>query len=170
MTTPTSTKRPSFTVAWAAAQRIYDALDPGAKVASVIGGKVAANIAPAGTWTNTCAVRISYILNESGVSIPYAMGKTVSGADKRWYFHYVRDVIAFLRQQWGKPDLVTAYPPSGGGALAGKNGVVLFEVSGWSDAAGHATLFNGTVCYDHCYFNEPGATYRTDRANFWELK
>jgi hypothetical protein len=61
------------------------------------------------------------------------------------------------------------YPPPGGGDLAGKNGVILFEVSGWSDAAGHATLWNGTTCYDHCYFNEPGATYATDKANFWSL-
>lgn len=67
-----------------------------------------------------------------------------------------------------KPEIV-AFPPSGGGALRGKKGVILFEVTGWSDAAGHATVFNGTQCYDHCYFNEPGATYRTDRANFWSL-
>ncbi|MCA8364030.1 type VI secretion system amidase effector protein Tae4 [Burkholderia contaminans] len=61
------------------------------------------------------------------------------------------------------------YPPSNGGSLAGRQGVILFEVSGWSDAQGHATLFNGRTCYDHCYFNEPGARYRTDRANFWSL-
>ncbi|MCK7577749.1 MAG: type VI secretion system amidase effector protein Tae4 [Chromatiales bacterium] len=61
------------------------------------------------------------------------------------------------------------YPPSGGGELAGKNGAILFEVSGWSDAQGHATLFNGSACYDHCYFNEPGVNYRTDRASFWSL-
>jgi hypothetical protein len=52
---------------------------------------------------------------------------------------------------------------------AGKKGLILFEVSGWDDARGHATLFNGSVCYDHCYFNEPNATYRTERANFWSL-
>lgn len=60
-------------------------------------------------------------------------------------------------------------PPSDGGTLAGKQGVVLFEVSGWTDAAEHATLFNGYSCYDHCYFNEPEARYRTDRARFWSL-
>ena len=40
---------------------------------------------------------------------------------------------------------------------------------GWSDAQGHATLFDGSSCYDHCYFNEPEARYRTDYANFWSL-
>ena len=165
-----SAKRPLFRAAWEASQRVYDSADPGAKVAAIVGGKVAANIAPTGKWTNTCAVRISYILNQTGTLVPYGAGKTVSGADKRWYFYYVRDVIAFLRKTWGEPDLVIAYPPSGGGDLAKKQGLVLFEVAGWSDAAGHATLWDGLSCYDHCYFNEPGARYRTDRANFWALK
>ncbi|MCL9843565.1 type VI secretion system amidase effector protein Tae4 [Ralstonia solanacearum] len=49
--------------------------------------------------------------------------------------------------------------------------MVLFEVSGWSDAQRHATRFNGSPYYDHCYcyFNEPGANYRTDRGHFWSL-
>lgn len=161
--------RPKFKDAWAASKRIYDPVDPSGKVATVIGGKVALNIAPKGTWTNTCAVRMSYILNQSGETIPFVPHKTVSGAKHHWYFHYVRDVIAFLNKQWGKPDLVTTYPPAGGGKLVGKKGLILFEVSGWGDASGHATLWNGSMCYDHCYFNEPGARYRTTRANFWSL-
>jgi hypothetical protein len=62
------------------------------------------------------------------------------------------------------------YPPFGGGPLAGKKGLILFEVKGWNDALGHATLWDGTRCYDHCYFNEPGVNYKTERANFWSLK
>jgi hypothetical protein len=54
--------------------------------------------------------------------------------------------------------------------LSGKKGLILFEVHGWLNANGHATLFNGMTCYDHCYFNEPGAKYRTTKANFWALK
>jgi hypothetical protein len=164
--------RPSFTSAWAASARIYDAGNPAAKVAQVIGGNVAKNINnpdPQQRWENTCAVRMSYILNYSGLLIPRAMGQTVSGADKRWYYFRVRQLIAFLKQQWGQPDNVVKYPPPGGGALAGKSGVILFEVSGWSDAAGHATLWSGTSCYDHCYFNDPGVSYTTDRANYWSL-
>ena len=167
-----NTARPLFDVAWAAARRIYAPANPGAKVAKVVGGMVAKNIMmpPPNNWTNTCAVRMSYILNQSGILIPHISQKTVSGADKRWYFFRVEDVIDFLIQQWGKPDLIVSYPPSGGSELAGKKGVILFEVSGWGDAGGHATLWDGTLCYDHCYFNEPGAAYRTDRANFWSLK
>ena len=152
---------------WAASQRIYDPAHPEARVAQLLGGKVAFNINTPGNraWKNTCAVRMSYMLNAAGVYIPYLKGKTVSGADKRWYFHYVKDVITFLRQRWGEPDLVAAYP--NGTELVGKRGVILFEVNGWNDAAGHASLWNGTQCYDHCYFNAPGASYTTNRANFW---
>lgn len=103
------------------------------------------------------------------MTLPSIRGQTVSGADGKKYFFRVRDLIAFLQQQWSKPEVVQ-YPSAVGGALAGKRGVILFEVSGWSDAQGHATLFDSRTCYDHCYFNVPGATYRTDRANFWSLR
>ena len=164
-------KRPSFATAWSASQRIYDPLNPAEKVARLIGGYVEKNIRatdPKERWTNTCAIRMSYILNESGMHIPYLRGETASGADKRHYFFRVRNLISFLGQRWGKPSIVK-YPETGGGPLVGQQGVILFEVLGWSDAAGHATLFDGRVCYDHCYFNEPGVNYRTERANFWSL-
>lgn len=86
-----------------------------------------------------------------------------------WYFFRVRNVITFLNQRWGKADVVLKQPPSGGGPLADKKGLILFEVSGWENAAGHATLWTGKVCYDHCYFNEAVATYSTTRASFWKL-
>lgn len=161
---------PSFTTAWAASQRIYSATDQAEKVAKMIGGAVAANIhdkkAP---WENTCAVRISYILNQSGLIIPAIPGKTVKGADHKNYFYRVVEVIKFLKVKWGAPQIVE-YPASGGGPLAGKKGLILFEIVGFSNASGHATLFDGTSCYDHCYFNEPDAKYRTTKANFWALQ
>ncbi|WP_454762825.1 T6SS effector amidase Tae4 family protein [Cupriavidus campinensis] len=53
--------------------------------------------------------------------------------------------------------------------LAGQRGLLIFEISGWTDARGHATLWDGSNCYDRCYFNRPSASYRTARANFWSL-
>ncbi|MEJ2669410.1 MAG: type VI secretion system amidase effector protein Tae4 [Gammaproteobacteria bacterium] len=161
-----------FAAAWAAAMRIYDPANSAAKVAKVIGGYVEKNISnpdPTQKWSNTCAVRMSYILNQSGLIIPSIPGQTVSGADKRQYFFRVNNLITFLKLRWGQPQIVD-YPPPGGGSLLGKKGVILFEISGWRDARGHATLFNGSTCYDHCYFNEPGVNYSTDRANFWSLQ
>ncbi|ETD73123.1 hypothetical protein V757_00185 [Pelistega indica] len=163
--------RPSFSLAWDASQRIYDPTNSGEKVAKTIGGLVEKNINNPDTkqkWNNTCAVRMSYILNQAGMVIPRIPGQTVSGADKKQYFFRVRNLITFLEQRWGKAEIVK-YPPSGGGDLTGKKGLILFELSGWSDAQGHATLFNGSICYDRCYFNEPGARYLTARANFWSL-
>lgn len=150
---------------------IYDPVNPGDKVARVIGGNVAKNINnpdPRQRWSNTCAVRMSYILNKSGILIPKILGETASGSDMRQYFFRVKNLIKFITREWGKPEIVN-YPPSSGGTLAGRKGIILFEVSGWSDAQGHATLFNGSSCYDHCYFNEPEAHYSTDRANLWSL-
>jgi len=162
--------RPSFNSAWAASRRIYAPFNSADKVAKVVGGEVAAHINDKKhPWGNTCAVRMSYILNQSGVFIPASATKTKKGADKKNYFYRVKDVITFLKQKWGTAKVVR-YPPTGGGALAGKKGIVLFEVQGWSDAGGHATLFDGAACYDHCYFNEPGARYHTTQANFWSLK
>ena len=109
---------------------------------------------------------MSYILNQTGTHIPALPGKTVTGKDRMNYFFRVRDLIEFLRRRWGTPKVV-AFPPSG--ILAGEKGIILFEVNGWSNASGHATLFNGVSCYDHCYFNEREAAYRTTKAHFWKL-
>lgn len=163
--------RPSFHAAWAAAKRIYIPSNSLAHVAHTIGGQVKHNILdiePKLRWRNTCAVRISYVLNQTGTSIPFVRGQTVSGADGRWYFFRIGDVTTFLGKRRGKPEMV-AYPPSGGGALAGRKGLVVFNISGWPDASGHATLWSGDSCYDNCYFNDPSAGYRTDNANFWSL-
>lgn len=64
--------------------------------------------------------------------------------------------------------------PAGGldvsSRFAGKTGVLIFDVSGWGDASGHVTLWNGRDCGDTCYFvhDQPGV--RTIEVMFWELK
>lgn len=163
--------RPTFSAAWNAAAKIYNPKKPTEHVAKIIGGRVAANIYPNGRWENTCAVRISYILNKTGFPVPFIKDKTVSGADRQWYFYRVKDLIAYLTRTWGSADLSVAFPPPNSGELTGKKGIVLFDISGWNDANGHATLWNGNgSCYDYCYFNEPGARYTTNYAKFWMLK
>ncbi|MDO5681049.1 MAG: type VI secretion system amidase effector protein Tae4 [Pelistega sp.] len=161
--------RPTFAKAWAAAIRIYSPIDSGAKVAKIIGGKVDLNIAPKGKWTNTCAVRMSYILNQSGHLIPFSPSKTVSGSNGQWHYYYVQDLITYLQRVWGKPDKVINYPVTNT-ELKNKKGLILFSVTGWIGASGHATLWNGSECYDSCYFASPETNYRTDQALFWELK
>ncbi|WMD18641.1 T6SS effector amidase Tae4 family protein [Achromobacter seleniivolatilans] len=108
--------RPTFAQAWIASQRIYDPANSAAKVGQVIGGKVATNINsadPKVRWKNTCAMRLSYILNQAGMSIPHMPGQTVSGSDKKSYFYRVKNLISFLESRWGKAEIVK-YQPSGG--------------------------------------------------------
>lgn len=131
-----------------------------------IGGKVQENIDlgvkdPKAGFPNACANRMSYSLNNSGITIPMGVWKTVSGGDKRQYIYRVSDLIKYLTQTFGKPDKTVKKPrPSD---FAGEKGILLFGVQ-WSDATGHATLWNGSACSDHCYF--PVAA----EASIWLLK
>lgn len=164
--------RPRFIPAWTAAKRIYDPAAPVKKVKETIGGKVRQNFEipyGKGGWVNSCAVRMSYVLNYTGHPIPRYGSKTVSGADKKWYFYRVKDLIEYLKREWGQPDLIINYPRIPVDKLKNKNGLILFEISGWDDAGGHATFWDGRICVDHCYFNQPSANYSTKTANFWRL-
>ncbi|MDO5667151.1 MAG: type VI secretion system amidase effector protein Tae4 [Alcaligenaceae bacterium] len=161
-----------FKKAWFAANYIYlPSVDSAERVAKIIGGRVAFNIkdvAKEHQWRNTCAVRMSYILNQSGLKVPATMGKTSSGADGSHYFFRVKDLTVFLTTNLGRPEVLNKNSQIS--TLSDKKGILLFEVSGWGDATGHATLFDGSTCYDACYFNYDEARYRSNRILFWELK
>ena len=165
-------RRPSFALAWAAAMRIYAPSDPDEKVASNIGGRVAINIRstdPSMRWTNTCVVRMSWILSHCGLAIPCIAHQTVSGADGRQYFFRIRDIKRFLLLRWGHADQQLRSGPRGKQA-DNMRGVVIFETSGWHDARGHVSLLLHGQCYDHCYFGgNPLLNYRLDQASFWSL-
>lgn len=165
--------RPSFAACWSAAQRIYEPSSPSEKVARVIGGQVAVNIlhvAPPLRWRNTCVVRMSYILNHCGLSIPVMPTMTVSGADRRQYFYRIESLQAFILHRWGRPDVALQHPSSGA-RLQRWKGVLFFGVSGWRDATGHVTLFDGHDCYDQCYFNSASSgRYQVGQANLWRLE
>ncbi|HZJ97577.1 MAG TPA: type VI secretion system amidase effector protein Tae4 [Oligella sp.] len=163
----------NFQKAWFAANYIFQPLeDSGRRVAEVIGGRVAYNINEVDElyrWKNTCAVRLSYVLNESGLKVPAIPTKTVSGSNGSQYFFRVRDLKDFLIANLGNPEVISGdvRNPT---QLKGRKGIVLFDISGWSDASGHASLFDGASCYDACYFAHPQATYQTNSIFFWELE
>ena len=120
------------------------------EVKTLIGGKV--NLA----WiSNVCVIRVSRALNYSGDPIPIARAalNTVSGADGRRYAFRVREFRQYLQDKYGPPDY------SGGGGAPSKEaqamrGIILFDVQGWSDASGHADLWNGSTCEYKCYWGE----------------
>lgn len=109
--------------------------------------------------TNTCVVRISRSFNASGNPIPAVDGDeltTVRGGDGRQYALRVHEFTRWMKKRYGASDLVHEYPEPGGGdvpaSFSGRQGVIVFEVDGWTDASGHVDLWNGTRCRHNDYF------------------
>ena len=160
-------KRPEFSSAARAFKQVYD--DVGKTVSGVgtlIGGRVnhnINNITPAqGQFQNACAIRMSYVLNKTGVKVPFIAGQTVSGGKGDWYIFRVRTMITHLRDIFGEPDLDISTPSAS--QFADEKGILVFDVEGWSDASGHATIWNGVGCSDNCYFS------LAKKAYLWRLK
>lgn len=122
-----------------------------ADVLELIGGKVKAN-----NFQNTCAIRISRALNYSGHTLPPLKGETVSGADGYQYIFRVTTMKRYLTSTFGKPDF-SGQPNDAPQALVLTKGIIAVDVSGWSDATGHVTLWNGIGCADNCYFAKASA-------------
>ena len=100
-----------------------------------IGGNV--NLA----WvTNTCVIRISRAFNKAGAPIPSTVPglSTIRGGDGKRYAYRVREFRRFLETRVRPADLT--------GDVSGAKGIILFEVSGWSDATGHFDLWDGSNC------------------------
>ena len=157
--------RPSFSIMSTQFTSIYG----NGTVESVgkkIGGKVQQNIElgvkdPMLGFTNACAIRMSYSLNYSKVIVTRGSWKTVSGADRKWYIYRLSDLLKFLEHSFGKPDKTVKNPKPND--FVGIKGILVFDVN-WNDATGHATLWDGISCSDHCYF--PIAL----EASIWILK
>lgn len=149
-----NTPRPSFIKMMSAypqgnAQDVFD----------LIGGKVKAN-----NFANSCAIRLSRSLNYSDHPVEFIPPNlTVSGDDKKWYIYRVTEMVKYLTRKFGSPDIVIENKPYET-LLRGQKGIIVFEVDGWSDATGHATLWDGNFCSDQCYFE------RSKKVILWILK
>ena len=118
------------------------------EVFNLIGGKVKQN-----NFTNTCAIRISRSLNYSGLKIDAIKGETVSGGDGLHYIFRVITLKRYLERQFGKPDFKDA-PDNLKNKMMLYKGIMVVDVDGWMDARGHATLWGGVNCVDHCYLDK----------------
>jgi hypothetical protein len=136
---------------------------PSEEVKARIGGAVNA------AWIgNTCVVRVSRSLNYAGFPVPegYPGLTTVKGGDGQRYGIRVTEFKAYLDREYGPPQVTHAYERQGGAVPAeikGRQGIICFEVSGWSDASGHFDLWNGAACINHGYFE------RASRVHLWEV-
>jgi len=169
-------------------------------------------------YINTCAVRMSYALNRSGLRLGKAPsnGGTLEGGDGYNYWIRVQDVKGELMTRFKGADeeLVLKLAPQSAITnptifnkafmerwqqardfmdmkLAGRNGIVVFETSGYLGATGHFTLWDGKAMelafapghndreigsyyfwLTSTFVNPNGKTVllQVARIKFWELK
>lgn len=124
-------------------------------------------------YANACALRLSKALNYGGMPIKQTTkGYKVKGGDNKIYLLRVKEMIAFIENNLGKAD-VTLQPKNNqdvSSQLVNKKGIIIFKVSGWGDASGHVTLWNGNDCGDSCYFTHNQPNVITTEILFWNLK
>ena len=143
---------------------------PAGDVFTEIGGKVKLNY-DIGVFSNACATRISRALNLSGIEhrIPFYKTKDSNGNDviqvssggqKFWYIYRVKIITQYLQETYGQPRAIE--PDSYKRDLTGKKGIIVFVVSGRSDATGHADLWDGSACVGSDYGDKASQIF------FWE--
>jgi hypothetical protein len=129
---------------------------------------------PAETWiSNTCAIRVSYAMNEAGFVIDHAVqdqrsltdpnGKINFISDRsgvrngRYYVYRVDEFARYMLKKYGKPQIWGKGDKKGGDdlrrAVQGRKGVILFVVKSWSDATGHFDLWDGSKASHDDYFS-----------------
>ncbi|GJL46419.1 hypothetical protein TUM17580_24780 [Citrobacter farmeri] len=143
--------RPLFKEAWLSFSKVNRSVK---EVGNIIGGRVGQNIA-GGFFENACPIRMSYVLNSTGFPITQkSQYSTVSGADRHLYIYRVNEMMNYLTHSLGKPDVVIPSPKPRD--FAGKKGILVVIGHGWSNARGHITLWDGSVCSDSCHLlNDP---------------
>ncbi|MEO8766062.1 MAG: type VI secretion system amidase effector protein Tae4 [Ginsengibacter sp.] len=129
-------------------------------VYKLIGGKVALNYhmdPDTGEESNSCTLRVCRGLNYGGAKIKM-IDRTIlygTGGDGLKYIYRVIDMIKQLVKTFGQPGIArTPADPDYRSAFEGHKGIIAFRVSGWGDATGHVTTWDGNSCGYHCYFDE----------------
>ena len=125
-------------------------------------------------WANTCATRMSYALNYSGIRLAKAPNNgSIIGTDKYNYWIRVKDLKKYLKDKFRGGD--ESFSPKklqfseftqdninkraievNDGIIkkiSNRHGIIVFDVEGWSDATGHFTLWDGK---DLVYVGPPG--------------
>ncbi len=140
---------------------------PANEVYELIGGDVLSehNRDP-NSYHNACALRTSRALNYAGANIPSIPGKTLMGADGKYYFFRASDLYAWMSKPavYGNPNISSRNMSS----LAGNKGVYIMQAAypGTFGAWGHATLYNMSDCVGNCYSNPAGGVHRYYLWNF----
>ena len=109
------------------------------ELGDLLGGYVEYNI-DANIFVNTCAIRVSDMLNKSGETIPYISGETSSSADGDKHIFRVVQLNLYMTDKYGSPQINSTNLSD----FTGHKGIILFDMPGvWSDATGHTALWDG---------------------------
>ncbi len=73
-----------------------------------------------------------------------------------WYFYRVADLSKYLNSTYGKPEIKGTQKST----FTSFKGIIWFEISGWSDASGHFTTWDGSKVGHGDYFNPTNATLK----------
>ncbi|ENZ9095862.1 T6SS effector amidase Tae4 family protein [Enterobacter sp. 214E4] len=110
-------------------------------------------------WSMWMSLPLEKLLAAMWVAIIILVLKYDAAAGKlclgqiRTGIYQVRDLLIYLHKRYGKPDKTVENPKVSD--FENMKGIMVFTVNGWSDASGHATLWNGKTCSDHYYFPMP---------------
>lgn len=147
---------------------------------------------------NSCAIRMSRGLILSGFHLPKSnTGGVMKGSDG-YYWLRVRELSKYLEKTLKTPEFSVSLKKAKLGeekeplsteqweVLRNMKGIIMFNVSGWDDATGHFTLWDGShLIYpgyeehddpnsEYYYFNmkyeDEGRVKQTDSIKLWELK
>lgn len=158
-------------------------------------------------WENTCSFRMSKGLNYSGFKLPYnnskykakgAKGGVHIGKDKLNYWYRVKELGKYLEEHLGSPEFDETLQKASIGQrkiglsqtkwdeLKKLKGIIMFKVSGWGNASGHFTLWDGQnliypgdpqhnnpaseYYYFHMKYEQNGKVIQTDEIKLWILK
>lgn len=103
---------------------------------------------------NTCVIRVSYAMNQSGVpDMRLVKREGLSLISDRAdisrgpYAYRVQEFSRYLIQRYGRPSVIKEVASNSvedpRAPFKGKKGVILFVVNSWSDATGHFDLWDG---------------------------
>lgn len=156
---------------WEVLQNNYPNLEA-ERVFKNIGGKVEYNY-DIGVFSNACATRVSRALNgASGVHLikffkdigPTGKmeAQVSSGKNGLWHIFRVKMLVKYLKSKYGNPEELL--PSEYKFKLKDRKGIIVFEVSGWDDATGHADLWDGNKCLWKGYGG------LANKVLFWEAK
>ncbi|MBI4945231.1 MAG: hypothetical protein HY840_02385 [Bacteroidetes bacterium] len=141
---------------------------PASDVYEMVGGQIYnMYLSDPSSYANACALRVSYALNKSGVSIPDASG-TFTGGDGGNYFLSASKLNSWMTSYFGSPNL--SVRSNFESSLQGNQGIYIMipNYPGKFGASGHATLFDGSNAIgNHNYYNATGGVYQI---NLWILK